>query len=122
MTDWLGDTGVDVLLVCSCDLLVGAMVSAADACHVTVSLLMECVDDTFVLKDDDWPAVDGTDSSVEFEEKADVKGLDGDTESGNVELVKTPRKKVLADVLKLEFQPVAQYITYSRTRYHNHPF
>jgi len=87
VTDWLGDTGV--LLISCCDVVVGATVSAAVACDVTVSLPTECVDETFAKTDDEWPARD----DLNLEGKADVcdvaRELDGDTENGDVEIVKT---------------------------------
>lgn len=101
VTDWLGDAGV--LLVVCCDVLEGAMVSAADDCVEIVSLLMEGVDSAFIKTDDEWAVIDDANPIVEFkfEEKADVcalgvaKELDGDTENGDVVtcIVKTPREK-----------------------------
>lgn len=90
VTDWLGDVGV--LLVVCCDVLEGAMVSAADDCVEIVSLLMEGVDSAFIKTDDEWAVIDDANPIVEFkfEEKADVcalgvaKELDGDTENGDV--------------------------------------
>lgn len=81
VTDWLGDAGV--LLVVCCDVLEGAMVSAADDCVEIVSLIKT---------DDEWAVIDDANPIVEFkfEEKADVcalgvaKELDGDTENGDV--------------------------------------
>ena len=91
VTDWLGDAGV--LLVVCCDVLEGAMVSAADDCVEIVSLIKT---------DDEWAVIDDANPIVEFkfEEKADVcalgvaKELDGDTENGDVVtcIVKIPRE------------------------------
>ena len=87
VTDWLGDTGV--LLVSCCDVLAGTMLAKRVACVVTVSLLMEYVDDRFVETDDDWPAKDDTNPLVEFENKVDVCGVaresDGDAENADID-------------------------------------
>lgn len=91
VTDWLGDAGV--LLVVCCDVLEGAMVSAADDCVEIVSLIK--TDDEWAVIDDAYPIVE-----FKFEEKADVcalgvaKELDGDTENGDVVtcIVKIPRE------------------------------
>jgi len=79
------------------------MVSEADDCVEISALLIECVDCVFVKKDDDWAAIDDANVNpiveFKFEEKADVcalgvaKELDGDTENGDLVIVKTPRKK-----------------------------
>lgn len=96
VTDWLGGAGV--LLISGCDVVVGAIVPAAIACDVIVSLLTNCVDETFVKKDDDRPDMDDTNPVVEFEENvADIrcvaKELNGDTENGDAEFAEIPRKK-----------------------------
>ena len=53
VTDWLGDAGV--LLVVCCDVLEGAMVSAADDCVEIVSLIK--TDDEWAVIDDENPIV-----------------------------------------------------------------